>query len=89
MYQINKEQNKKLLLFVEEKLKFISNNNKFNGFILFIFHLLFELISIYILFFNRISPIFYFTLTIWIFILISNYVCKGCLLTKIEKIFME
>ena len=85
MYQINKEQNKKLLLFVEEKLKFISNNNKFNGFILFIFHFLFELISIYILFFNTISPIFYFTLTIWIFILISNYVCKGCLLTKIER----
>lgn len=85
MYQINKEQNKKLLLFVEDKLKFISNNNKFNGFVLFIFHLLFQLISIYILFFYPISPIFYFTLFIWILILISNYIFKGCILTKLER----
>ena len=85
MYQINKEQNKKLLLFVEEKLKFISNNNKFNGFVLFIFHLLFQLISIYILFFYPISPIFYFTLFLWILILISNYIFKGCILTKLER----
>lgn len=85
MYQINKEQNKKLLLFVEEKLKFISNNNKFNGFIIFLFHLLFQLISIYILFFYPISNLFYFTLTLWILILISNYILKGCILTKIER----
>lgn len=85
MYQINKEQNKKLLLFVEQKLKFISNNNKFNGFIIFLFHLLFQLISIYILFFYPISNLFYFTLTLWIFILISNYIFKGCILTKIER----
>ena len=85
MYQINKQQNKKLLLFVEEKLKFISNNNKFNGFIIFLFHLLFQLISIYILFFYPISNLFYFTLTLWILILISNYILKGCILTKIER----
>ena len=85
MYQINKEQNKNLLLFVEQKLKFISNNNKLNGFILFIFHLLFQLVSIYILFFHPISNLFYFTLFIWIIILISNYIFRGCILTKLER----
>jgi len=85
MYQINKEQNKKLLLFVKEKLKFISNNNKLNGFLVFVLHFLFELVSIYILFFYPISNLFYFTLFIWILILISNYIFRGCILTKIER----
>lgn len=85
MYQINKQQNKQLLLFVEHKLKFISNNNKFNGFIVFLIHLIFQLLSIYILFFYHISSLFYFTLFTWIIILISNYIFKGCILTKIER----
>ena len=85
MYQINKQQNKILLLFVEQKLKFISNNNKLNGFIVFILHLLFQLVSIYILFFYPISTLFYFTLFIWIIILISNHIFRGCILTKIER----
>ena len=83
MYQINKQQNKTLLLFVEQKLKFISNNNKLNGFIVFILHLLFQLVSIYILFFYPISN--YFTLFLWIIILISNHIFRGCILTKIER----
>jgi hypothetical protein len=85
MYQINKQQNKTLLLFVEQKLKFISNNNKLNGFIVFILHLLFQLVSIYILFFYPISTLFYFTLFLWIIILISNHIFRGCILTKIER----
>jgi len=85
MYQINKQQNKTLLLFVEQKLKFISNNNKLNGFFVFILHLLFQLVSIYILFFYPISNLFYFTLFIWIIILISNHIFRGCILTKIER----
>jgi|UniRef100_A0A6C0CLJ6 hypothetical protein len=85
MWQLNKQQNKNLLLFVEKKLQFISNNNKLNGFLIFIFHLLFQIFSIYILFFYPISPLFYFTFLIWILILISNYYFKGCILTKIER----
>lgn len=85
MYQINKQQNKTLLLFVEQKLKFISNNNKLNGFFVFILHLLFQLVSIYILFFYPISNLFYFTLFLWIIILISNHIFRGCILTKIER----
>jgi len=85
MYQINKQQNKKLLLFVEEKLKIISNNNKLNGFFIFILHLLFQLVSIYILFFYPISNLFYFTLFLWIIILISNHIFRGCILTKLER----
>ena len=85
MYQINKQQNKNLLLFVEEKLKIISNNNKLNGFFIFILHLLFQLVSIYILFFYPISNLFYFTLFIWIIILISNHIFRGCILTKLER----
>lgn len=85
MFQINKQQNKHLLLFLEQKLKFISNNNKFNGFIVFLIHLLFQLFSIFILFFYPISPLFYFMLFIWVLILISNYIFKGCILTKFER----
>jgi hypothetical protein len=85
MYQLDKIQNKQLLLFVEQQLKFISNNNKFNGFIIFLIHLLFQFFSIFILFFSPITPIFYITVCTWIIILISNYIFKGCFLTKIER----
>jgi hypothetical protein len=56
---LNKEQNKKLLNYVENNLKIFSTNNKFNGFIIFLFHLLFQLISIYFLFLSPISIMFY------------------------------
>jgi hypothetical protein len=82
---LNKEQNKKLLNYVENNLKIFSTNNKFNGFIIFLFHLLFQLISIYFLFLSPISIMFYIFVFIWTIILISNYYFKGCILTKIER----
>ncbi len=82
---LNKQQNKKLLNYVENYLKIFSTNNKFNGFIIFLFHLSFQIISIYFLFFSPISIIFYIIVFIWIIILISNYYFKGCILTKIER----
>ena len=39
----------KILNFCESKLKLISNDSKFNGFIVFLIHLLIQLVSFYFL----------------------------------------
>ncbi len=85
MFQCSKDQMKSFLTYCENKLKIISNNQKYNGFIIFLFHLLFQIVSIYFLFFYPISNTFYFVLFIWILVLISNLYFRGCILTKLER----
>jgi hypothetical protein len=85
MFQSSKEQIKNIVKFMEEKLKNISNDNKFNGFIIFLFHIFIQLISFYFLIFGKIGLIFYATIIIWILILFSNIYFRGCILTKIER----
>ena len=49
MFQCTKSQLKNLLLYFEHKLQIISNNAKFNGFIVFLFHLIFQIIRFLIM----------------------------------------
>jgi hypothetical protein len=85
MFQLTKLQNKNLLLFLEQKLTYISKNNKFNGFIVFLFHLIFQIASFYFILMYPLSNTFYLVILVWIFILLSNYYFKGCILTKLER----
>lgn len=85
MFQCSKDQMIFFLNYCEDKLKCISNNSKYNGFIVFLFHLLFQIVSIYFLFFYQISITFYVVFFIWIIILASNIYFRGCILTKLER----
>ena len=85
MFKCSKEQMKSILNYCEHKLKCISDNPKYNGFIVFLFHLLFYIVTTYFLFFYPISPIFYFVIVIWGIILASNFYFRGCILTKLER----
>jgi len=85
MFQCSKHQMKAFLTFCDDKLQIISNDPKYNGFIVFIFHLLFQIISIFFLFFYPISITFYIVLSIWIIVLASNFYFRGCILTKLER----
>ena len=84
-YQCSKHQINYILNQCREKMAIISDDDKINGFIVFLFHLLFQFISIYILFFYPISNTFYFILLAWIIILLSNLYFRGCILTKLER----
>ncbi len=85
MFQCTKSQLKNLLFYFENKLQIISNNAKFNGFIVFILHLIFQIISLYILLFTPISYTFYIVIALWSIILLSNFYFRGCFLTKLER----
>ena len=85
MLKCSKEQMKSILYFCEDKLKCISDDPKYNGFIVFLFHLLFYFITIYFLYFYPISLIFYLVIFIWIIVLASNFYFRGCILTKLER----
>ena len=77
---------KNILIFFENKLKYISNDNHFNGFIVFIIHYLFLSILYYLLLFFPISLYYYAIVSFWIIsIVLSNIYFKGCLFTKLER----
>lgn len=85
----SKLQLEQILNFCESKLKLISNDSKFNGFIVFLIHLLIQLVSFYFLILHPIDFMFYFIVAVWTLILISNFYFHGCILTKLEKKIME
>ena len=84
-YQCSKQQINYILNQCREKLTIISSDHKINGFIVFLLHLMFQIISAYFLFFYPISNTFYFILLAWIIILLSNIYFRGCILTKLER----
>ena len=84
-YQCSKQKINHILNHCREKMNIISTDNKINGFIVFLIHLLFQFISTYFLFFYPISNTFYFVLLAWIIILLSNLYFRGCILTKLER----
>ena len=84
-YQCSKQQLKYILNLCKEKMTIISSDHKINGFIVFIFHFIFQIISTYFLFFYPISNTLYFVLLLWIIILLSNIYFRGCILMKLER----
>ena len=76
---------KNLMTYCENKLKSISNDNKFNGFIVFLFHYLLLFIVYYLLLFYPISFSYYGIVFFWVCIVLSNVYFRGCLLTKVER----
>ena len=81
----SKLQLEQILNFCESKLKLISNDSKFNGFIVFLIHLLIQLVSFYFIILHPLGFMFYFIVVVWTFILISNFYFHGCILTKLER----
>ena len=84
-YQCSKQQLKYILNLCKQKMTIISSDHKINGFIVFIFHFIFQIISTYFLFFYPISNTLYFVLLLWIIILLSNIYFRGCILMKLER----
>jgi hypothetical protein len=76
---------KNLMIYYENKLKYISDDNKFNGFIVFLFHYLLQFIVYYLLLFFPISFSYYAIVLFWLCIVFSNVYLRGCLLTKVER----
>jgi len=76
---------KQLMTYCENKLKSISDDNKFNGFIVFLFHYLLLFIVYYLLLFYPISSSYYGIVFFWVCIVLSNVYFRGCLLTKVER----
>lgn len=81
----DKEYIKCLIIFFENKLKNISYDNKFNGFLVFLFHYIFLFIIYYLLLFFPISFSYYGIVFFWLGIVFSNIYFRGCLLTKLER----
>ena len=76
---------KHLMIYFENKLKSISDDDKFNGFIVFLFHYLLLFIVYYLLLFFPISFSYYAIVFVWLCIVFSNVYFRGCLLTKVER----
>ena len=76
---------KQLMTYCENKLKSISDDNKFNGFIVFLFHYLLLFIVYCLLLFYPISSSYYGIVFFWVCIVLSNVYFRGCLLTKVER----
>jgi hypothetical protein len=66
--------------------RYISHNNRLNGFFLFLLHFLFQILVYFILLTSPIhSAIFACAVVFWLFILLSNICFRGCLLLKLER----
>ena len=86
MFQCSKETIKHILHTTTDILqRFVTDNNKFNGFIVFLFHLFIQLSSGYFLIIYELGNLFYATIVLWVVILFSNLYFRGCILTKIER----
>jgi len=83
----SKDNMKRIIRGVEDNLKsYISHNNQFNGFIVFIIHLLLQILVYFVLLTYPIySTCFYLAFSLWAFIIISNFYFKGCILLKLER----
>jgi hypothetical protein len=81
----SKSRIKYILEYAEQALKLFSDNNKLNGFLVFLVHLFIQIASFCLLIFYHIGPLFYSVIFIWIGILLSNIYFRGCILTKIER----
>lgn len=85
MYFNSKRQLDNILCFCESKLKIISNNSKLNGFIVFLFHFLIQLVIFYFLFLYPVGVVFYIVSCSWVIIMTFNFYFHGCILTKLER----
>jgi len=81
----HKEYMKNILTYFEYKLKSITHDNKFNGFLVFLFHYILLFIIYYLLVFFPISFSYYCIVFLWLCIVASNVYFRGCLLTKLER----
>ena len=81
----DKEYIKNLMIHFEYKLKCITDDNKFNGFLVFLFHYILLFIIYYLLVFFPISFSYYCIVFLFVCIVASNVYFRGCLLTKLER----
>jgi len=86
IHPCSKENIKYIICYAETILKhYITNNNKVNGFFVFLFHLFIQISSGYFLLACGVGFSFYATILVWCGILFSNLYFRGCILTKIER----
>lgn len=83
----SKDNMKQIITCLEHNLTlYISHNNRFNGFIVFIIHFLLQIFVYFVLVTYPIySTCFYLALCVWTIIIVSNFYFKGCIMLKLER----
>jgi hypothetical protein len=83
----SKDNTKRIFTWIEYYLRtYISNNNRLNGFFVFVIHLLLQfIVYFFLLSYPICSTFFYSAFIIWTLIIVSNFYFKGCLLLKLER----
>jgi len=83
----SKDSVKTLFKWTEDKLRrYISHNDRLNGFFVFLLHFLFQILVYFTLVISPIHSVrFVCAVVLWILILLSNTCFRGCLLLKLER----
>ena len=74
-----------ILSYIETFLHENNIDKKYVGNALQIFHIIFIIILLYLIFFGPVNRYLYISMLFAIIILLSNYLLEGCILTKIER----